>query len=181
MIPCGVVSIGDTFELGGYADTDGAVFEAFRKDVQTTMLVILDSPRKAELESLTSKKFAKVLMGENGSAFLMFKSSCLEFDMAINTKVIGADVLNSYDGGDDDRVAVNLIVVDSKTSKVAYLGMFTLPVEARSELSAVVEHQSAYSADQITDSNIAMMRHSVSELIEMSGMAENPEACLIGK
>ncbi|UKA04926.1 hypothetical protein [Photobacterium damselae] len=181
-IPNGVIEVGDTFALGDLKNSDGALFEGFRSDTDATMLMVLGSPTQRELESLCRPKYTKVLLGDGGAAFLMFKNDSLEFDMSINTKVIDDEVFNSYDNAEGDRLVVRLIVVDRNTSKIAYLGMFTLPVETTSDLKKVVEHQSAYTSEQIISANVTVMNHhSVSDMLEMSGLFKDLDACLIGK
>ena len=181
MVPCGVIGVGDDFDLGGNGGCDGAIFEGFRTDVEATLLIILDSPSHGEMESLSGHKYAKLLLGDGGVAFLMFKTSCLEFDLSINTKLINDDVLNTYADFGECRLLVNMIVVDSATSKVVQLGAFTLPLAVTKQLPSIIEHQAGLTADQIDRAiNVHLDLISVAQLMEVSGMNEDLQSCLVG-
>ena len=180
-IKIGAISMGDTYDIGCFNGSDGAVFEGFRNDMPSQMLVVLDRPCKEEIESLSGIKLAKVLFCDNGAAFLMFKSECLEFDMSINTRLIPSDILMDYSCDDGNRACVSLIVVDSSTSKIVHIGMFTLPVNTTNELVSIVAHQENYSEEDISSAiSQTIQLNSVTALLHASGMFVNPSACIVG-
>ena len=175
-------TLGDHFDLGNLNVTDGAIFEGFRSDVKSTLLVLLNSPQKEELQSMLGAKFAKTLFEEDGSVFLMFKSSALEFDLAINTKVIPSDILAQYEMGEGNRISTAVIVVDTATSKIVHLGLFTLPVDTTVELTKVIDYQRGYTDDEITlANNNVMSKYTVDQMLVKSGIYADPRRYLIGK